>query len=425
MQLNLRPDSRDSLKDFRSVFVEYRSGFAIKQLGDQLPARQIVPELTTSIRAMVSIRLQSSLIRFRRQSIRPRAIRNITMLRISPIRSCISMHILTVRLTLALAVLTMGLGLRSASGLEWMYVSLGNNTIVRYDVSLTTGAAVQASANVFVSSGQGLNSPGSLAFDTSGNLYAANVGNNTITRYDSSGIYGGTPFVTSSQGLSGPSGLAFDTSGNLYAANVGNSTITRYDSSGNYGGTPFVTSSQGLSGPSGLAFDTSGNLYAANAGNSTITRYDSSGNYGGTPFVTSSQGLSGPLGLAFDTAGNLYASNNVGNSITRYDSSGNRIGTYFVSSNQGLRNPNGLAFDTTGSLYVSNPGNNTISKYDSAGVLQFSWSTTWQPRLLAFPTVVPEPSTYVLGGLATGVIALIARRRKSNRNGSDAFARSA
>ena len=233
---------------------------------------------------------------------------------------------LSVRLAMALAVIVIGPGTRPAGAVDFMYVSLSNNTIVRYDVSLATSALVQASGSVFVPAGQGLNNPYGLAFDTAGNLYAANFGN-------------------------------------------------------------------------------------------TITRYDSSGTRIGTDFVPTGQGLNNPVGLAFDTAGNLYAANFNGNTITRYDSSGTRIGTDFVPTGQGLSSPGGLAIDSSGNLYAANIGNATISKYNSAGVLQFSWSTTASPNFLAFPTVVPEPSTYVLGAIATGLMAVIARRRKANRKG--------
>lgn len=131
-----------------------------------------------------------------------------------------------VRLVSVLAIFGLGPVARPASGADYMYVSLNNNTIVRYDVSLGTSALVQASRSVFVPTGQGLNFPTGLAFDTSGNLYAANASSNTITRYDSSGTYiVGSPFISS--GLNGPFGIAFDSSGNLYAANVGNKTISK------------------------------------------------------------------------------------------------------------------------------------------------------------------------------------------------------
>ncbi|MBI1321601.1 PEP-CTERM sorting domain-containing protein [bacterium] len=315
---------------------------------------------------------------------------------------------LIVRLALAWAIIGPGLGVR-ASAADFMYVSLDNSTIVRYDVSLATGTDIQNSANVFVPSGRGLNFPIGLAFDKAGNLYAANSNGDTITRYDTSGNQIGTDFVPTGQGLNSPRGLAFDTVGNLYVSNGFGNTITRYDTSGNRIGTDFVPTGQGLSSPAGLAFDAAGNLYASNIGNNTITRYDSSGNRIGTDFVATGEGLNGPYGIAFDTSGNLYAANHLGNTITRYDSSGNRIGTDFVPTGQGLVNPVGLAFDKSGNLYAANLNNNTISKYNSAGVFQFSWSTPVSPRFLAF---VPEPSTYVLGGLATALMAVIARRRR-------------
>ncbi len=99
-----------------------------------------------------------------------------------------------------------------------------------------------------------------------------------------------------------------------------------------------------------------------------------------------------------------------GNRISRYETSGNRFGTNFVDPGQGLNIPYGLAFDNAGNLYAANYADDTISKYNAAGTFQFSWSTgSAYPLFLAF---VPEPSTYVLGTLATALMALIARRRK-------------
>jgi len=95
----------------------------------------------------------------------------------------------------ALAVIGIGLGTQSASASDFMYVSLSDRTIVRYDVSLGSSVAVAATGSVFVPTGQGLSNPVGLAFDTAGNLYAANANSNTITRYNSSGTRIGTDFV--------------------------------------------------------------------------------------------------------------------------------------------------------------------------------------------------------------------------------------
>jgi hypothetical protein len=54
-------------------------------------------------------------------------------------------------------------------------------------------------------------------------LYVSNFGNNTIEKFASGGV--GSVFANT--GLSGPIGLAFDSTGNLYAANVSDNTIEK------------------------------------------------------------------------------------------------------------------------------------------------------------------------------------------------------
>jgi DNA-binding beta-propeller fold protein YncE len=67
-------------------------------------------------------------------------------------------------------------------------------------------------ASLFAS---GLSSPTGLAFDSLGNLYVANQGNNTIDRFTSAGVRS----LFANTGLNVPVGLAFDPAGNLYALN--------------------------------------------------------------------------------------------------------------------------------------------------------------------------------------------------------------
>ncbi len=81
---------------------------------------------------------------------------------------------------------------------DMLYVTLTNNTIVSYDTSSGNAVTIAASMATFASTN--LNTPVGLAFDTSGNLYAANNGNNTISKFNSSGT-----FLTSwSTGLASP-----------------------------------------------------------------------------------------------------------------------------------------------------------------------------------------------------------------------------
>ena len=123
----------------------------------------------------------------------------------------------------------------------------------------------------------------------------------------------------------------------IYVANRGNNTITKYDSSGN--GSVFAR--LGLDFPEGLAFDSSGNLFVANAGDNTIMKYDSSGHRS----LFASSGLDDPYGLAFDNSGNLYVANNrfANPTIMKFDSSGN--GTVFTNTLPAPTNPTALTFD--------------------------------------------------------------------------------
>jgi sugar lactone lactonase YvrE len=288
-----------------------------------------------------------------------------------------------------------------------LYVTMNDNTIVSFDTTGNNGSTIAATKAVFTSSN--LFNPQGLAFDSSGNLYAANPdpggpfpipAANTISKFNASGGY--VSNITSN--LSGPKGLAFDSTGNLYAAND-NNTISKFNASGGY--VSNITSN--LDGPFGLAFDSSDNLYAANLNISTISKFNASGGY--VSNITSN--LNTPLGLAFDSTGNLYAGN-IGNStISKFNASGGFLSS--IGSNSNLNIQAGLAFDSTGNLYAANSGNNTISKFNSSGTFLTSWSTgSAGPNYLAFkPVTVPEPSTYALATIATGVMAYLARRRKA------------
>ncbi len=290
-----------------------------------------------------------------------------------------------------------------AGAVDLLLVTLSDNTIVKYDTTGNVGAAIQATQTTFVSSN--LNIPQGLAFDSLGNLYAANFGNNTISKFNSSGGY-----VTNfgAEDLNAPTGLAFDISGNLYAACYGDNTITKFNSSGGYL-SQIMGNLTSLNSPQGLAY-ASGNLYAANYGDNTISKFNSSGGYVSN---ISNPSLDGPVGMAFDSSGNLYAANYAVHTISKFNSSGG----FLTQITSDLTSPKGLAFDSSGNLYAANSGNNTISKFDPSGNFLTFWSTGGvAPAFIAFqPVSVPEPSTYALAAIATGVMAAVARRRKARK----------
>ena len=111
---------------------------------------------------------------------------------------------------------------------------------------------------------------------------------------------------TFASGFNLPFGLAFDSAGNLYVANAGNNTVSEVTPAG-----AVSTFASGFNLPVGLAFDSAGNLYVANSNGTTVSEVTPAG-----VISTLASGFNGPFGLAFG-AGNLYVANGVSNTVSK------------------------------------------------------------------------------------------------------------
>jgi DNA-binding beta-propeller fold protein YncE len=205
---------------------------------------------------------------------------------------------------------------------------------------------------------------------------------------------------TYASGLLFPRGLAFDSIGNLFAAE----TVAPGDRELLIGRVLKFNLRNHVSTVGsavnfffeGLALDIAGNAYVmANdqtspTGASTIFKFTPDGErivFGSVP----SQGW----GLAFDSAGNLYAAEGVvdfgpDRTIFKFAPDGTR--TVFVGPSAfdpGVY-PVGLAFDSTGNLFVSTetfvgePGSDTILKFTPSGMKSIFATGLTFPRGLAF-----------------------------------------
>jgi hypothetical protein len=182
-------------------------------------------------------------------------------------------------------------------------------------------------------------SPNGLAFDQTGNLYIADNAHNCVREVSlATGVIttvagGGTGALgdgglATAATLGYPGSIAFDSKGNLYIAdqnrgsvrvvNAQTGIITTVAGSGNPGGTGDggVATVAEVS-PAGLALDSADNLYIANgedgvrkvpAGGGNIGRVVGVGysGFGGDGGAATMAELCAPEGLAFDKAGNLY-----------------------------------------------------------------------------------------------------------------------
>jgi hypothetical protein len=260
-------------------------------------------------------------------------------------------------------------------------------------------------------------SPIGLSVDSSGNVYVADAGNNTIRKISSGGAayttYSGV--VTTFAGSVGnvgyadgtgsaaqfnnPAGLTLDSQGNLYVADAGNNTIRKVTSAGvvtTVAGSPTDRSNLGRNGriilarfnaPNGIAVDSSNNIYVADTGNSEIrlitaagvvsTLAGSAGFRGLTDGVGSSAQFNIPEDLVLDSAGNLYVADTYNDAIRKVTPSGQVTTLAGLTGNLGSADgvnsqaqfnaPMGTAVDVSGNVYVADTNNSTIRKIAASG----------------------------------------------------------
>jgi DNA-binding beta-propeller fold protein YncE len=259
---------------------------------------------------------------------------------------------------------------------------------------------------IFATSTLGLFNPQGVAFDSSGNLYAANRYSNSIEKISPTGIDLGL-FVANA-GLNSPFGIAFDNGGNLYAANGDGNSVKKFGPTGTDLG---IFATAGVDKPRGIAFDASGNLYVSNVTSDFVNGYVEKFSATGADLGRFAL-VDNPNGLAFDNHGNLYVANYNNNNILKFSPTGTALGIFASSS---LSQPNGIAFDSSGNLYVANTLSHTVESFSPTGIDLGAFASAGGsgpgPTYIAFAPV-PEPPSLILAVLGfLGCVSLIQEER--------------
>lgn len=286
-----------------------------------------------------------------------------------------------------------------------------------YNISLTAGTA--STAGFIGDSGQAasaeLNSPSGVWVDSNHNLYIVDKDNYRIRKVSSSGVistvagsstaavYAGDGGPATGASLNLPNGIAFDSAGNMYIADTGNNVVRKVNTSGiistvagnnysAYSGDGGPATSASLSNPTGVAFDGAGNLYIADSNNSCIRIVTPDQNintfagqcsyalFVGDGGPATQAKLNKPYSVAVDAHGNVYICDTE-NERLRVVTPDGIINTIAGNGTQGYAGDNGpalhaefsspsaIALDASGNIYIADKSNSRIRKILPSGIV--------------------------------------------------------
>ena len=212
--------------------------------------------------------------------------------------------------------------------------------------------------------GQFGGSPRGIAFDSQGNVYTCDPGNDRIQKFDALGnfITQWGSFGTGNGQFINIWSIAIDDSDNVYVVELGNSRVQKFTVNGT-----FLTKWPVPGPASGIAIKPGGNVCIATTDG--INVYSSMGALLGglspaAPFHSA---------IAFDHAGNLYVAHF--DTLWKYTPNG---GLLWKMATPGHAHPDfvfvtGIAVDGCGNLYVAENGIERIQKISSSGTFLGQW----------------------------------------------------
>ncbi len=249
----------------------------------------------------------------------------------------------------------------------------------------TCGAGTQGSGGSGFDSNGGFGNPGFVAVDqTSGDVYVADLGTNTVDEFSPAGA-----FITSNNdggAFGNIAGIAVDSSRDLWVYDE-SATMREFDSSG----TPVTSWNAGYGvSAQGIAVDSATNLYVVR-GTPVVQKFSATGSDLGEADKTAAA-----TGLAIDpTSDDLYVIEG-GGEVKRY-SGGSLAESFGVSE---LAAANGIAVrGANGEAYVSDPASSSVTAFAQTTLAAVSASS---------PELVGAFTATVAGSVEPGGVAVSA-----------------
>lgn len=245
-------------------------------------------------------------------------------------------------------------------------------------------------------SGGGLDIPGSIALDGSGNVWVANYFG-SVTELSSTGVALSSKTGFTGGALNESYGLAVNEDGSVWvtdeqtsgAVNGGDGSVTVLNSSGDVTSGTSGYSGGGVYFPVAVAADTDGSVWIANYGDASATRLTLAGTAvsGSTGFGSAQ--LEGPVAVAIDASHNAWFVNQSApeGSVTSISQDGSKVNTV-VSGGEA---PSGVATDAVGMASGNSVGHVWTANYYSNAVSELELENDG--------TVTVVSSGYTGGGL--------------------------
>ncbi len=216
--------------------------------------------------------------------------------------------------------------------------------------------------------------PYGVAGDSNGNIFVADLYNNSVSKFDKDGKYLGlfAEKQASEKVLVAPAGLAVKEE-RVYVTDVELNVVKVFDLNGNLVkqiGSKGVKPGQ-FNAPNAVAVDGEGKIYVTDTGNQRVQVFDKNGKFlkiiNGSVDGNGQSVFVNPRGISVDDNGNVFVVSNLTHRFYVFDKDGKQkaaIGGYGEGEKQ-FSLPNGLFVDERGRVYITDTMNQRVAVFQS------------------------------------------------------------